>query len=288
MSRGLAEAREFRVIECVSVADSEVERSQGGSGGDAPGEAAGDLQAIFAFEQGGYAERLAGADVVGGGPGLGEVQEIFRFARFDLERELLEVNVGESAAEDKAERDDGIESRLLDEAAIADEGVAGDERREMVLPFGGAGEADGAAAESAFGGIEDGGKGGLGDERSEEAVVDDLKVILAIAGSGGMNGYGERDSMGGTADFAGDGGGAVARDGASPILRGGELEGSVQIRDERDDAGMGEGEIGGTGIEETVAECIDFSALDVGDRAVGGDIQVACEQADTDHGTRLY
>ena len=96
-----------------------------------------------------------------------------------------------------------------------------------------------------------------------------------------------RHHGGALAQFAGDGGVAILRDGAHPFLGRGELERRVDIGQQRDHFGPRERQRRGADGQEAVAEGVDVVAVDVGDGAIGAHAEVAGHQLHADHGAGL-
>jgi hypothetical protein len=74
------------------------------------------------------------------------------------------------------------------------------------------------------------------------ACVRNLQMVVVTARGGRAHGNGERHGMGRTADFAGDGGGAIAENRANPFTRHRELERRVEGGNRGDDVGAGKRE----------------------------------------------
>ena len=206
---------------------------------------------------------------------------------FDVDRHLLQFERAEAALHHVGHRDGGGKRNQHGGAVIRGVHVLEPHRRGRILEFDFSGDADAGGAHGALGGVDGGVDRHLEEQRRKQRVVDHLHLVRLDGAAGSR--YADRDRHQGRAlaQLAGNGGVVILRDGAHPFPGRGQFEGRVEVGQQRDDIGAGEGQRGGADGQEPVPEGPHAIAVDVGDGAIGAHAEVSGHQLDADHGAGL-
>ncbi len=275
------------IIQSIGIADGEIERAIGSANGNLIGRSSGELDAVFSFEQSRELDGIAGVNIVSRSPELGNVQlalgldgsrwkEISFMWRFEKPAPRTKPSETTASAETCWAKPLSLMkmSRMRSGGRFPSNSTRPSRRRVPAPSV----RSVASMAEKMAACVMNG---------RQEAIIDDLEMIVVEPQGRGLNGDSERDGVRRAADLAGDGGAAITQNCADQLARGGDFERSSQGGDERDHLRAGEGQFRRTCVQETMAEGIDAPAIDVSDRTIGGDVPISTEQLDADHSAGL-